>query len=196
MTTTKTKPKTGEPLPYYKWYWRDWRGSRGVQKMTALERGIYRELLDEQWRVGALFNDPRWLAEAAMCTEEEIASAWQVLSKCFPPIPNTGGQLLANTRLEAERTGTDAMRANRAIAGRLGGLANAKQMEASAKQVSHSSSRAEQSSSNGANGVAASRLEGATAPPCECGEAHHDDCPHRPSTISLTEILQQAGLAK
>lgn len=170
MTATKNKAKAGEPLPYYKWYWRDWRGSRGVQKMTTTERGIYRELLDEQWRVGHLVNDPEWLAEAAMCTEQELASAWQVLSKCFPPIEGTDGQLLANTRLEAERTENDALRAKRATAGRSGGKANA-------KQVFHSSSRAEQSSSNGANGrVAAPRLGDAAAP-------SPDDEPASPEAI-------------
>lgn len=155
MTATKNKHKTGEPLPYYKWYWRDWRGSRAVQKMTAAERGIYRELLDEQWRLGHIVNDPAWLAEAAMCTEQELANAWQVLSKCFPPIENTDGQLLANTRLEAERTETDTVRIKRAISGRIGGKANAKQML-------YSSSRAEQSSSRltEADASSASGLEG------------------------------------
>lgn len=157
MTAPKNVTRHGEPLPYYRWYWRDWRGSRAVQRMEPAVRGIYRELLDEQWRLGALVNDPAWLAEAAMCTEQELADAWQVLSKCFPPVDGTDGQLLANTRLEAERTEQDATRAKRAIAGRLGGKANAKQML-------HSSSRAEQSSSNVANGAsAASPLEGASA---------------------------------
>ena len=152
------KPRDGEPLPYYKWYWRDWRGSRLVQRMTALQRGIYRELLDEQWKSGALLNDPEWLAEAAMCTVAELADAWQVLSICFPEVPDSDGRLLANPRLEAERTETDRLRVVRANAGRIGGKANA-------KQVSYSSSRAEQSSSNGANGrVAAPRLGDAAAP--------------------------------
>jgi uncharacterized protein YdaU (DUF1376 family) len=185
MTATKNKPKAGEPLPYYRWYWRDWRGSRGVQKMTATERGIYRELLDEQWRVGHLVNDPEWLAEAAMCTEQELANAWQVLSKCFPPIDGTEGQLLANTRLESERTENDTLRAKRAMAGSLGGKANAKQML-------HSSSRAEQSSSNGAeaNAVAALRLVGASAPACECDGEHATDCPNRPADpVALSDIL-------
>ena len=160
--TTRAKPN--EPLPYYRWYWRDWRGSRAVQKMTALERGIYRELLDEQWRNGALHNDTEWLADAAMCTPEELASVWQVLSKCFPPVEGTDGKLLANERIEAERTEVDRQRVNRAIAGHLGGKAKAKQVLADAKQVSYSSSRAEQSSSNAANGAsAASPLEGASA---------------------------------
>lgn len=185
MTALKNKPKTGEPLPYYRWYWRDWRGSRGVQKMTALERGIYRELLDEQWRTGHLVNEPAWLADAAMCTEQELANAWQMLSKCFPPIDGTDGQLLANTRLEAERTENDALRAKRATAGRSGGKANAKQL-----LHSSSSSRAEQSSSNGANAVTASRLEGAAAPACGCGEDHHDTCPNRPAPPNaLSDIL-------
>jgi uncharacterized protein YdaU (DUF1376 family) len=183
MTALKNKPKMGEPLPYYRWYWRDWRGSRAVQKMTALERGIYRELLDEQWRIGHLVNDPAWLADAAMCTEQELANAWQMLSKCFPPIEGTDGQLLANTRLEAERTENDTLRAKRATAGRLGGKANAKQML-------HSSSRAEQSSSNAAEAVAALRLGGASAPACECGDDHHETCPNRLAPPNaLSDIL-------
>lgn len=143
MTTAKKAHKPNEPMPYYRWYWRDWRGSRSVQKMTALERGIYRELLDEQWRSGALRNDPEWLAEAAMCTPDELASAWQTLSKCFPPVDGSDGQLLANTRLESERTENDQKRARLAVAGAMGGLAKA-------KQKVYSSSRAEQSSSNAA----------------------------------------------
>lgn len=148
------RSKPNEPLPYYKWYWRDWRGSRAVQRMTPLERGIYRELMDEQWRLGALRNDPEWLAEAAMCSVDELASVWQVLSKCFPPIEGTDGNLLANERLEAERTEVDRQRVNRAVSGQIGGKAKAKQVLASGKQVSNSSSRAEQSSSTNAEASA------------------------------------------
>jgi uncharacterized protein YdaU (DUF1376 family) len=187
-----TRQRTGEPLPYYRWYWRDWRGSRQVQKMTALERGIYRELLDEQWRVGHLVNDPEWLAEAAMCTADELASVWQVLGKCFPPVEGSDGKLLANERIEAERTEVDRQRVNRTIAGQLGGKAKAKQVLASAKQVSYSSSRAEQSSSNEpeANAVAALRLVGASAPACECDGEHLTDCPNRPADpVALSDIL-------
>lgn len=132
--------------------------------MTPAERGIYRELLDEQWRTGHLVNDIPTLAEHAMCTEQELANAWQVLSKCFPPIEGTNGQLLANTRLEAERTEQDAMRAKRAIAGRIGGKANAKQVEANAKQMFQSRAVAEQSSSNGAGAGYAQPLGGAASP--------------------------------
>lgn len=138
-----------EPLPYYKWYWRDWRGSRAVQKMTALERGIYRELLDEQWRLGSLKNDREWLANAALCTSEEIDAAWPVLAPMFQPLDGTDGQLIANDRLEAERTEADRQRVSRAVAGSLGGKAkaSAKHVLAPAKHLPYSSSRAEQSSS-------------------------------------------------
>ena len=187
-----TRQKPGEPLPYYKWYWRDWRGSRAVQKMTALERGIYRELLDEQWRCGVLRNDPEWLAEAAMCTLDELASVWQVLAKCFPVVEGSDGKFLANERIEAERTEVDRQRVNRVIAGQLGGKAKAKQVLASGKQVSYSSSRAEQSSSteSEANAVAALRLVGASAPACDCEGEHLTDCPNRPAEpAALSTIL-------
>jgi hypothetical protein len=116
--------KPNEPLPYYRWYWRDWRGSRAVQRMTPLERGLYRELLDEQWRLGAIRADIPSLAEAAMCSEEEMANAWRTLSKCFSDVPGSDGAYVFNERMEAERTEHDTKRTKAAIAGKLG--ANAK----------------------------------------------------------------------
>lgn len=41
-----------EALPYYRWHWRDYRANRKVQRMTYIERGLYRELLDECWAEG------------------------------------------------------------------------------------------------------------------------------------------------
>lgn len=124
--------KTNEPLVYYRWYWRDWRGSRAVQRMTPIQRGIYRELLDEQWKSGAIKNDMAWMAEAAMCSVEEMTDAWRTLRSQFVEVPGSEGHLYINERLESERTETDAKRTKAAIAGRLGGIA--KQSLANAEQ--------------------------------------------------------------
>lgn len=41
-----------EPLPYYKWLWKDRRATRKVQRMSWQARGLCRELLDEFWVEG------------------------------------------------------------------------------------------------------------------------------------------------
>lgn len=107
-----------ESLPYYKWYWRDWRGSRAVYKMTPLQRGLYRELLDEQWKVGAIRDDIEWLADAARCSIEEMTDAWPVLRSMFVDV---GNGWLVNERMEVQRTEKDRQRVTNAQNGRLGG---------------------------------------------------------------------------
>lgn len=135
------------PLPYYKWYWLDWRGNRTVQRMSYIERGLYRELLDECWSEGGIPNDIEMLADICGCPVEVMADAWQVLSKCFIDSGNclaNGKQLLANERLENERTAKDKERINKANNGRLGGTAKAlknNDVVASAKQVLASPSK-------------------------------------------------------
>lgn len=117
-----------EPLGYYKWHWQAWRANRRVQRMTCLQKGIYRELLDECWADGSIPDDISALADIAGCTEQELTDAWQLLSKCFYEV--TPGRL-TNRKLEEQRTETDALRATRSRAGEAGGkqkLANAKQL--------------------------------------------------------------------
>lgn len=125
-----------DPLPYYKWHWLRWRASRKVQRMGILERGIYRELLDEQWAEGCIRED--LLPDILDNTKQVLALAKQVLSKCFVQI-SLG--IWQNETLEEQRTEIDKIRSNRKVAGALGGSvkknteASAKQTEASAKQV-------------------------------------------------------------
>lgn len=110
------------PLGYYKWHWQSWRANRKVQRMSYIERGIYRELLDECWAEGFIPDDIEKLADICGCPSEVMANAWQVLSKCFA---NAGNGFLYNERLEQERTDMDRTRANRARAGAAGGRAKA-----------------------------------------------------------------------
>lgn len=110
------------PLGYYKWHWQSWRANRKVQRMSYIERGIYRELLDECWAEGFIPDDIEKLADICGCPTEVMANAWQVLSKCFA---NAGNGFLYNERLEQERTDMDRTRANRARAGAAGGRAKA-----------------------------------------------------------------------
>lgn len=123
------------PLPYYKWHWQDWRANRTVQRMSYIERGIYRELLDECWSEGFIPSSIDKMADIVGCPSDVMADAWQVLSKCFV---DAGEGRLINERLNIERTVKDSQRVTRAINGQKGGHAkslNEKENEASAKQL-------------------------------------------------------------
>lgn len=122
-------------LPYYKFYWQAWRASRTVQRMTYIERGLYRELLDECWAEGSIPNDLTSLADICGCPEDVLANAWQMLSKCFVEID---GNRLINTRMNEERTEKDQIRVKMALSGQKGGMAKLRSKddaEANAKQM-------------------------------------------------------------
>lgn len=67
-------PKILEPLPYFKWFWRDWRANRKVQRLHYVARGLYRDLLDEQWENGSLPADVEELADICSCPVEVMGS--------------------------------------------------------------------------------------------------------------------------
>lgn len=109
-----------KPLPYYKWFWQDFRANRKVQRMSYIERGLYRDLLDECWADGSIPNDLEELAEICGCPDDVLANAWQVLSKCFV---DRGDGRLVNEKLESLRTDTDKTRLARAESGKKGAIA-------------------------------------------------------------------------
>jgi hypothetical protein len=112
-----------EPLPYYKWWWLDWRANRRVQRMSWQARGLYRELLDEQWKKGSIPSDPQGLAEVCGCTVAEMGRYWLEIAPCFKA--REDGRLV-NSKMENQRTDTDAKRVRLADAGRIGGRVQAK----------------------------------------------------------------------
>lgn len=109
------------PLPYYKWYWQQFRLSRKVQRMDYVQRGLYRDLLDEQWEKGSVSGDIEDMADICGCPSEVMASAWQVLNRCFTLV---NGRYI-NDILEQQRTVKDKERTDKALAGKRGGEAKA-----------------------------------------------------------------------
>ncbi len=102
--------------------------------MSYIERGLYRELLDEAWIECFIPDDLAKLADICGCPLDVIEAAWPNIRRRFEEIEPG---LMVNRKLEAQRTDTDAVRAKRALSGALGGktrLANAKQMLASASK--------------------------------------------------------------
>jgi hypothetical protein len=112
-----------EALPYYRFFWRDYRASINVQQMNYVERGLYRELLDECWAHGFIPNDLQSVAKICKCPKRVLERAWPKLSMCFTPISPDQPSVLINPRMNAERTAVDDVRLTKQMAGAKGGLA-------------------------------------------------------------------------
>jgi uncharacterized protein YdaU (DUF1376 family) len=122
-----------KPLPYYKWFWQDFRANRTVQRMSYVERGLYRELLDECWVEGSIPDSIELMADICGCPVDVMTDAWQVLSKCFVLLDGR----LHNEKMDSMRTEKDHERVARQVAGRKGGSAkslNSNDSEASASK--------------------------------------------------------------
>jgi len=137
-----------EPLPYYKWLWKDWRASRKVQRMSWQARGLCRELLDEFWVEGRIPEDLRELAEICGCSLEEMQRFWPEIEPCWERLQGGGYR---NGQLDSVRTESDSRRAALARCGRAGGItkeANASGVEANASDVEANASGSETVASN------------------------------------------------
>ena len=92
-----------EKSPAFQFYVRDWRSSRRVQVMSFAQRGMYLEMLIEQWDKGAAPSSAGACALALGGSQVEWTRAWAALSACFTPRKRDG--LLVNPKLEAVRRG-------------------------------------------------------------------------------------------
>jgi uncharacterized protein YdaU (DUF1376 family) len=90
-----------EKAPAFPFYVRDWRASRKVQRMTYGERGMYLEMLSEEWDQGAAPATAADCASTLGGSLEEWAGAWPKLVVCFVPRRRDG--LLINRKLESIR---------------------------------------------------------------------------------------------
>lgn len=120
----------------------DWRSSRTVQRMSFALRGMFLEMLCEQWDKKDLPDDPVAVAELLGGTVEEWAAAWPVLRRQFVDrrshprggdvaIPTTSDRTrrIVNLRLERTRRERLAYLKRQADAGRKGGLSKAQRIE-------------------------------------------------------------------
>ena len=82
----------------------DWRSGTGC--MTALERGIYRELLDEQFLSGPLPACERKLRMIARCDQDEWDQARDAVLAKFETVDGR----LVNARMESERNEREGIR--------------------------------------------------------------------------------------
>ncbi len=192
-----SKHNAAKPLPYYRWYTRDYRASRHANALTYIDRGLLRELLDECWEEGFIPDDLKKLAEICRCPVGVMSRAWPRLQAFFHPLEGLDGQLLTNPRLELERTESDGIRVKRSAAGRAGGVAKSltRQMLANASN-SHIAIKAEKSSYEGAGAMVPSDDAPSLAHEKQCGwcggfpRAHRADC-----VVGLKEACAAETLA-
>lgn len=106
-----------DPLPYYPWFVKDFRANRKVQRMNYIERGLYRELLDECWEEGVIPDDPLKLAEICNCPPGVMVEAWPKIRPCFTATEGLDGMLLQNDKLESLRNVSEEKRNQQRLAG-------------------------------------------------------------------------------
>jgi hypothetical protein len=72
-----------EQSPAFSFYVKEWRSSRAVQRMTFAQRGMYLEMLLEQWENLSLPDCPLECAHLIGGTDQEWVENWPVLRRKF-----------------------------------------------------------------------------------------------------------------
>lgn len=88
---------TPPQLPGYRWFPRDFASSTRGWPLAA--RGVYRELLDAQWDLGALPANPDDLRKLAGAKASEWRVAWDYVASKFPLLDGRR----RNPRMETHR---------------------------------------------------------------------------------------------
>jgi hypothetical protein len=68
---------SNEPSPAFLFYVKDWRSSRRVQNMNFAARGMYFEMLVEQWETGAVPATAAACADLLGGTTAEWTRSWE-----------------------------------------------------------------------------------------------------------------------
>jgi uncharacterized protein YdaU (DUF1376 family) len=103
--------------PAYQWNVQDARSDEVFLLMTYEQRGIYRELLDQQWLEGSIPADPSSLAKILRISPAKFQKVWPLISSKFRPRSDSR---LVNDRLEVYRRGLDEFVKNQAEKGAIG----------------------------------------------------------------------------
>jgi len=124
----------------YLWYPRDFTVDEHVVLMDLETEGAYRRLLDHQWLHGSVPSDIAALAKICKNSgKKRMERMWDTIAPCFEADPADQSRLV-NRRLERERANVEDFRANRAEAGRRGGLATQERRRADGQQESSTAS--------------------------------------------------------
>lgn len=102
MAHPSDRPDSG---PAFQFYVKEWRSSRAVQRMSMSARGVYLEMLLEQWEKETLPDNAEEVAEIIATTDAqmaEVVGAWSAVRRKFVTIEAQPGRI-QNVRLEKVR---------------------------------------------------------------------------------------------
>lgn len=108
----------------------EWRGSRSVGRMSMSERGVYLEMMIEQWLRRTLPDDAQQVADAIALSAEqttEVLSGWPTVRRKF--VTDDDGRIF-NAKLEQVRRKQRANFRKRRESGRIAGKASAAKRQA------------------------------------------------------------------
>ena len=91
-----------EASPAFQFYVKEWRSSRSIMRMSMCERGMYLEMLLEQWENLAVPDSADACHELIGGKLAEWRKAWPTLRRRF--VPHDDGSGIFNIRLEFERS--------------------------------------------------------------------------------------------
>jgi hypothetical protein len=108
------------PLPYFKFWQKEWLSSSGTRKLGLAARGLFIDLLAFQWEDGFIPDDLDDIAAMVGIARADVAKVWPKVRAQFEEI---GEGRLAHSRLADERDIALAQQQLNSINGRKGGLA-------------------------------------------------------------------------
>ncbi len=109
-------------LDWYPWYWRRFAGSPRTQRMSLAAEGLYRRMLDLQWKLGAVPDSPEAVAELIAKPASQVRAAWPAARRQFDIRPDGH---LSNATLAGILLEQQAKHERRVKSGRKGGHAKA-----------------------------------------------------------------------
>ena len=112
-----------EKAPAFQFYVKDWRSSRHVQNMDFATRGMYLEMLLQQWEAHGVPATPAACAALLGGTTAAWTRAWEKLRPCFTVDGRKTDGLLVNLRLEAVRRAAKKYRKTQSDNGKRGATA-------------------------------------------------------------------------
>lgn len=87
---------------FVKWHYERWCFSLRVQRMTALERGVYHSALMIQVQYGTVPSDPEIAAQIMHLKEADVKKAWPVVLQHFEAFLNPQGETVLINRVMAK----------------------------------------------------------------------------------------------
>jgi uncharacterized protein YdaU (DUF1376 family) len=202
-----------EKSPAFQFYIKEWRSSRAVQRMSFAERGMYLEMLMEQWERFSLPDDAAEVAALIATSKAQVAeimAAWPTLRRNFVADETMVGRII-NEKLERVRQerkrylkavkkggkarATSAIRSEKGTFQPSSGQPAITQLSSSGPPADHPglSSTASASSSASATASASASARVLDSYRAHWKRTYHHDCSLLERPLDIMQLEQQIG---